>query len=234
MYWIEAHGSAQMRSIAASPRGVDAIGDGGRLYHYPGPFGRPWENLNAPSATRVAASLEAAYVLDTEGYIWRIRLLGGSHRHRWEYSADWHASFVAADESDRVYVISNGAAHRVKHQELEALACTDSVVALSVARGRAYLVTQAGELLVARGKRCDRVRAPGRVGSVAAYGEALVVVAGGDAYRKQDQGWQKLPRPVAHRATSMSVNTVLQVSLSLRTLWARDGAGLVYMLSESS
>jgi hypothetical protein len=230
--WIEAHGDATVREIAASPRGVEAVGTNGRIYRSPGAWAKPWvERFDIPS-TQVAASPRATYFVDTEGVLWR----GGVGKPvRWKSSAAWGIADLAVTEADDIYVISSGRVGRVQAQTLTLLPCATVVSALAASVEGVYAVTVDKQLLRMDQSEsgCQAVDVPGPVTSVAAYGDRLAVVSRGVAHVRRDGRWQALPDPVLYREErGQQTFKLASVAMSRNTLWARDEEGHVFMLSD--
>ncbi|HMJ10686.1 MAG TPA: hypothetical protein VK524_04720 [Polyangiaceae bacterium] len=227
--WVEAHGNVSVRQIAASARGVDAVGNDKRIYRYPGPYGTPWHEISTTESVAAAASPEATYIIDTSAFVWR---LGPGAPQRWDFSQNWAATAIAVDESDRVYVISQSRAARVVGAHLQVLACSEPVIALAACGAHAFVVSAKGQLFRAEDSACRELRVPGAVHSVAAYGQRLAIASGGIAYLQGKDGFDALPTPILYRETGRKLTDVLEVSVSKNTLWARVSEGHVVMFSE--
>jgi hypothetical protein len=232
IYWIEAHGRGQLTSMVASPRGVIGIGLNGIIYRTPGTFGNPWPELARVPARALAASPAASYVLDHQKYVWRLKPLGRPQRV--DGSVEWQADFIAADEMDRLFVISNGEAKAIEAGAAVPVACADRAIAIAPARAGLYLLTEEGAIRKAVRSACETIESPGPVTSLAAFDHELAIVVGGVPHRRKDGRWQELPRPRRYRDTEVLNVDVAQVAVSRNTLWGRDPEGFVYVLSDAS
>ena len=231
-YWIEAHGQAAVRQVAASPRGIDVIGTNRELFHYPGDFGVPWKPLKRMAAQAIATSLRSIYALDADGFVSVIALSGASKRL--DHSGSWHATALACDEGGQLYVVADARAWQVRGKQLVALACAGPATTLAAAQGRVYVVSPEGALSVADGNSCQAMPAPGALTSVSAFEERLTCTAAGRVYEHSNGGWRVLPRPVRYRSTGRTEVSVVQVATSAQSIWVRDAEGFVYVLSEPS
>jgi hypothetical protein len=232
-FWVETQGHGpQISAIAASPRGVEGVGQSNKVYRYPGEYGVPWKTIYEGAGKRVGCSPKATYVLERDGAISVVRP-GGKPR-RWDHSAPWRSTFVTADENDVVYVVSAGRASRVDGEKLVPIACAGPAVAIAATTKSVYVVSPDGDLDVAEGETCRRFDAPGGVASVTAFETRLAIVASGGAYQWVQGQWRALPVPVRYRDDGTKAMRITEVAGSRNSLWARDGDGDVFVLWEPS
>jgi hypothetical protein len=228
--WLEAHGDVNVREIAASSRGLEAIGMNRHVYHYPGAWVTPWVESSSTQSLQLAASALAVYLLDEQGAIWRVPVSGTAVR--WEFSLPWQVTDLAVDELDRVYAISHGRIGRVDGDVWTALGCALPARSVSASTDGVYVVSEDGRLWLTRGSSCDEVKTPGPLTSVAAHRGKLAIASQGTAYIRRRESWHALPRPVLYRDTGLIPTTIETVALSQNTLWAKGTEAHVLMLSE--
>jgi hypothetical protein len=236
-HWVEAHGTALAKRLAAGTPGVTIMGMDGGLYLYPTDWARPWRALGGQPAKAIAASATATYIISPANEV--VRIVNGAPTP-YAGSVGWGATGLAASTGDQLFVIVGGHLRRVADGEPRDAPCGDvgAVTASAVSADEVYVVDGAGALHRGTPAGCTTVSTPAPLRDVAALGDRVVVVTNdGSVWRKKgaDPSWRELAPVRKYRPGRRPyLVEAQQVSLSPTSTWLLDTENSVFLLSDQT
>jgi hypothetical protein len=220
--WVEAHGAAELHAIAASPRGVEGLGHGDSVLHYPGIYAAPWARPWSGKASSIAATLESTYVLTAGGDV--LRLAQGESK-LWRSATGPALSSIASGLSNELMGIAEGKAYRLTRSAANVVACTAPVRQVVALDDEAFVLAEDGSVAREHDERCEPVPLPSKA-------TAFFFLSDGRVYQKRGERVMRLPDPEVYRETGHHKTQVTSISASERTLWAVSNEGFVFQLVE--
>jgi len=224
--WTEAHGLGQFKAIAASARGVVALGASSGFYKAPGDWGRNWIPLGSGTAVALAANDSAAFALSGTGEILRIE---GSAAHWRTLPAGVSALFGGPDNG--LLAVVDGALHRVEKDSITEFVCSVPARSVSARGSKAYVVKPDLSLWVAEQGRCEPVALDGPVEEVAATRTSVYVLYAGRPFVIAGRQRVSLPLPEVIRTDVAREVALRAISASANVLWALSVEGSAFQFA---
>ncbi len=225
--WTEAHGQGYFKSLAASSRGVAALGAASGVYSYPGSWGRPWLPAWDQPAVSIAATDSATYVLQQSGDVFRIE---GAPRG-WTHIPPRPKMALFGGPPDRLYAILDGTPHRIDAAAIAPLECGVPARHLVVRESAVLVVREDGAVWRASGAECARVALPGPVDSLALTRKDTFALRQGRAFYVEHGRFEPLPEPLRYRQYRAVPVALAEITASKNTLWALSADGLAFQLA---
>jgi hypothetical protein len=224
--WVEPHGQGQFTAIAASARGLTALGTVPGVYDFPGDWGRNWVPRWQGAAVSVAATDKVSFALTASGEIWR--LSGGASPWRTVKGA----TALYAGPSSELLATVDGELVKVKADSLEKHPCSPNVRSVSTRGSKSYIVKTDGSVWLSEGDRCDAFDVGGPVDDLAVTARSTYVLRGGVPFVVNRGRIVALPRPRVFRNDQSREVSVRALSASAYVLWALSAEGNAFQLLE--
>jgi len=224
--WVEAHGRGYFSAIAASARGLAALGAGSGVYGYPGEFGRPWLEVWNRSAVALAASESSTYALTADGEIWLVQ----PNPSLWRKLPMEKAPRLFGGANDDLFAILDGIPKRIKRDTIEDLPCSMPAQGLAARAADVFVLSQDGSVWLAKGNRCEPVALDAHPQSIAVTADTLFVLEGGVAHYVRGRTAIPLPAPSLFRGQGSREQRFAELSASNDTLWGLSSEGQAFQL----
>jgi hypothetical protein len=223
--WVEPHGQGQFKAIAASSRGLTALGKTSGVYRFPGDFGRPWVPIWHGVAIGVAATDVTSFGLTATGELWRL----DRSASLWRTLPPGATALYRGANTDLLAVV-DGHLVRVGDSSLEKFACAFAVRSASSQGSKTYVVKADGSVWLAEGERCDPVDIGGAVDELAATIDSLYILRAGRPFVIDKGRAVALPLPIVIRADKRREVHLQSLAASARMLWALSTEGSAFQL----